>query len=179
MGEKTTLNEKRTFDLVAFKAYVATYDGACNTDLYSDETIVRDMLYGIGLALDKKEFQYASGFKLFLKSLIDSLSKWKFLASALIIAFMLASCGGEVKADKAKTIDKFDLQTLPCGKIYDMYSGHLTILGNDNVMYDVEVPQYVCNALAIGTVIVCPEKAEEPIVDTPADTPADTTEDTE
>jgi hypothetical protein len=45
---------------------VATYDGVSNTDNYADETIIKDMLYGIGLHLDKESYQFANGFKLFL-----------------------------------------------------------------------------------------------------------------
>jgi len=52
------------FDMQKFKEYVQTYDAKKN-GLDNDEIIVKDMLYGIGLCLNKKEFKYADGFKKF------------------------------------------------------------------------------------------------------------------
>lgn len=52
------------FDMQKFKEYVQTYDVKKN-GLDNDDTIVKDMLYGIGLCLNKKEFEYADGFKKF------------------------------------------------------------------------------------------------------------------
>mgnify|MGYP000109025365 CR=1 FL=1 len=52
------------FDMQKFKEYVKTYDAKKN-GLDNDDTIVKDMLYGIGLCLNKKEFEYADGFKKF------------------------------------------------------------------------------------------------------------------
>ena len=52
------------FDMQKFKEYVHTYDAKKN-GLDNDDTIVKDMLYGIGLCLNKKEFSYADGFKKF------------------------------------------------------------------------------------------------------------------
>ncbi len=52
------------FDMQKFKDYVQTYDAKKN-GLDNDDTIVKDMLYGIGLCLNKKEFEFADGFKKF------------------------------------------------------------------------------------------------------------------
>lgn len=52
------------FDMQKFKEYVQTYDAKKN-GLDNDDTIVKDMLYGIGLCLNKKEFEFADGFKKF------------------------------------------------------------------------------------------------------------------
>tara|TARA_R110002012_G_C11467224_1_gene593534 strand:+ start:172 stop:423 length:252 start_codon:yes stop_codon:yes gene_type:complete len=52
------------FDMQKFKEYVQTYDAKKN-GLGNDDNIVKDMLYGIGLCLNKKEFEFADGFKKF------------------------------------------------------------------------------------------------------------------
>jgi hypothetical protein len=52
------------FDMQKFKEYVQTYDAKKN-GLDNDDTIVKDMLYGIGLCLNKEEFMFADGFKKF------------------------------------------------------------------------------------------------------------------
>lgn len=60
------------FDMEKFKEYVNTYDKRKN-GLDNDETIVKDMLYGIGLCLDKEEYCFNEGyknFKAFLKELL-------------------------------------------------------------------------------------------------------------
>lgn len=73
MDNKLNTEEKATrktdvskFDMQKFKEYVNTYD-KCKNGLDNDETIVKDMLYGIGLCLNKKEFEFADGFKKFKK----------------------------------------------------------------------------------------------------------------
>lgn len=53
------------FDLEKYKEYISTYD-AKN---YSDETIVKDMLYGVGISLDEKKYSMANGFKNFINYL--------------------------------------------------------------------------------------------------------------
>lgn len=60
------------FDMQKFKEYVNTYDKRKN-GLDNDDTIVKDMLYGIGLCLDKEEYTFAEGyrkFKTFLKAFL-------------------------------------------------------------------------------------------------------------
>lgn len=71
-NKKLTINNNSKFDMENFKEYVKTYDAKKN-GLDNDDTIVKDMLYGIGLCLNKKEFQYADGFskfKMFIKSFL-------------------------------------------------------------------------------------------------------------
>jgi hypothetical protein len=64
--------KKSEFDWEAFKKYVDTYvpgnHGANDTKI-----IIEDMLYGLGLSIDKKTYAFADGydkFKTFLKELI-------------------------------------------------------------------------------------------------------------
>ena len=59
-----TIHGVSKFDMQKFKEYVQTYDAKKN-GLDNDDTIVKDMLYGIGLSLNKKEFEFADGFKKF------------------------------------------------------------------------------------------------------------------
>ena len=59
------------FDWDTFKEYVNTYD-PIKHGLNNQRTIMHDMLYGIGLSMDKKMYQYNQGyrkFKQFLKEL--------------------------------------------------------------------------------------------------------------
>ena len=58
------INGVSKFDMQKFKDYVQTYNAKKN-GLDNDDTIVKDMLYGIGLCLNKKEFEFADGFKKF------------------------------------------------------------------------------------------------------------------
>ena len=58
------INGVSKFDMQKFKEYVQTYNAKKN-GLDNDDTIVKDMLYGIGLCLNKKEFEFADGFKKF------------------------------------------------------------------------------------------------------------------
>ena len=46
-----------------FQEYVATYkeSNACG----SEETFIKDMIYGIGLSIDKEKYSMASGYKKF------------------------------------------------------------------------------------------------------------------
>lgn len=62
------LEPKSKFDLIYFKNYVNTYTktgpgGGCD----NDGVIVKDLLYGIGVALDGEEYRYADGYEKFLK----------------------------------------------------------------------------------------------------------------
>lgn len=45
-----------------FKKYVKTYK---ETDTLTEEIFILDMIYGIGIALDKKEYQYTPGMRKF------------------------------------------------------------------------------------------------------------------
>mgnify|MGYP003143823603 FL=1 len=56
------------FDIEKFKEYVNTYDAKKN-GLDNSEVIVKDMIYGIGICLDKKEFSFADGYRKFTELL--------------------------------------------------------------------------------------------------------------
>ena len=58
------INGVSKFDMEKFKEYVQTYDAKKN-GLDNDDIIVTDMLYGIGISLNKKEFGFGDGFKKF------------------------------------------------------------------------------------------------------------------
>lgn len=53
-----------------FQKYVATYSDQPYYETYSDETFINDMIYGIGIAIDKK-YEFNKGFKLWKKDLKD------------------------------------------------------------------------------------------------------------
>ena len=60
------------FDIEKFKDYVATYDKS-EQGLDTADVIVKDMIYGIGICVDEKEFSFANGynkFTAFLKSFL-------------------------------------------------------------------------------------------------------------
>ena len=62
--------EKSKFDIEKFKEYVNTYD-VNRHGLGSDKTIIKDMVYGLGIALDEKKYSMADGFRKFVKHLVD------------------------------------------------------------------------------------------------------------
>ena len=62
------INGVSKFDMQKFKDYVQTYDTKKN-GLDNSEVIVKDMIYGIGLCLDKKEFGFADGYRKFTELL--------------------------------------------------------------------------------------------------------------
>jgi isochorismate hydrolase len=53
----------------AHQQYVATYTNQAHYQDYEDRTFINDMLYGIGLALDKDKFFGADGFVRFKEML--------------------------------------------------------------------------------------------------------------
>lgn len=48
-----------------FQHYVATYSKQEHFDSYSDTIFIDDMLYGIGIAIDKAHYEFADGFAKF------------------------------------------------------------------------------------------------------------------
>jgi len=62
--------EKSNFNIEKFKEYVNTYDPHKH-GLGSDVTIIKDMVYGLGIALDEKKYSMADGFRRFIKHLVD------------------------------------------------------------------------------------------------------------
>lgn len=53
----------------AFQSYVKTYPDEAHYLEYMDKTFIFDMLYGLGLAVDREEFYGASGFEKFQNEL--------------------------------------------------------------------------------------------------------------
>jgi hypothetical protein len=65
--------KKSKFNLKAFKKYVNTYD-VLRHGGDDDRIIIKDMIYGIGIALDDEEYRNADGwkkFKAFIQPLLD------------------------------------------------------------------------------------------------------------
>ena len=59
MKEKETTESINKFDMKAFKEYVNTYDEHTHGG-DNNETIVEDMIYGVGLCLDREEYCWAA-----------------------------------------------------------------------------------------------------------------------
>lgn len=74
MAAKKTSTSVKKFDFEKFKKYVDTYDPKKHAFEGSPEVIFEDMLYGIGIAIDKKHNFY-EGFKLFKQFLTERISK--------------------------------------------------------------------------------------------------------
>ena len=66
--------KKHTVDLEYFKNYVETYD---YTQFKYNETFIKDMIYGIGLAIDGENFKMADGYKRFEEFLLNEIFKPK------------------------------------------------------------------------------------------------------
>jgi hypothetical protein len=70
-----TEKQKRMKDVVAkLTHYMDTYDKQYGYVDYDDAIFINDVLYGIGIALDEKEYKYAPGFikfKSFLKEFLN------------------------------------------------------------------------------------------------------------
>jgi hypothetical protein len=62
--------EKHTIDLEYFKNYVETYD---YTQFQYNETFIKDMIYGIGLAVNGDNFKMADGYKRFEEFLLNEI----------------------------------------------------------------------------------------------------------
>ena len=57
---------KRMVEIVRrFQQYVGTYTSQPEYADYPDETFINDMLYGLGIAIDPKDYYAASGFDKF------------------------------------------------------------------------------------------------------------------
>ena len=55
--------------------YVGTYPNQYGYLGYSDETIIDDVLYGLGIALDDDEYQMAEGYRKFQERLLRHIQK--------------------------------------------------------------------------------------------------------
>ena len=57
-----------------------------NPEQYKKETVLKDIIYFMGLSVDKKRYQYAQGYDLFVKHLFSNLNDAE---------FYICDCGGE------------------------------------------------------------------------------------
>ena len=60
--------EKMKAAVAYLQKYVATYSSQCGFESYSEETYIDDILYGLGVSLDKKN-EWAGGFENFKERL--------------------------------------------------------------------------------------------------------------
>ena len=68
--------DHENFDIVKavkyYKNFVNTYE---DYEFLFDTTFIEDMLYGIGVSIDKDKYSWASGYKEFLKYLKNLIDK--------------------------------------------------------------------------------------------------------
>lgn len=55
--------------------YMATYDKQPGYENYSDETLIADVLYGLGVALEGEKYKFGDGFDKFKHVLREHLGK--------------------------------------------------------------------------------------------------------
>ena len=55
--------------------YIETYDKQYGYQNYTDRTFINDILYGLGVALNPENHQYANGFDRWKKELIEFLKE--------------------------------------------------------------------------------------------------------
>lgn len=73
---KLTKKQKRMKEMVVYmKEYWETYDKQSDYLNYTDETFLHDAIYGLGVALNKNEYQWAEGYIKFKAFLARFLSK--------------------------------------------------------------------------------------------------------
>lgn len=71
---KLTPEQKRRHKALAFvKDYVRTYNKQVQWDRVSEDTFIKDMIYGIGVGLDAKAYSFADGFDRFQARLREML----------------------------------------------------------------------------------------------------------
>jgi hypothetical protein len=55
--------------------YMATYDKQPGYLDYSDDMLIKDVLYGLGVAVDDRKYSFANGFDAFKDFLMDMLRR--------------------------------------------------------------------------------------------------------
>ena len=58
----------------SIKNYIDTYHNQFGWEKYKKDTVLNDLVYGIGIAIDKEKYQYANGYDEFKKELIKFLT---------------------------------------------------------------------------------------------------------
>ncbi len=67
--------EKRMRLMVEYlQRYMTTYDQQVGYENYTDHTFIEDVLYGLGVALNPKEHQFADGFDVWKKKLFEHIN---------------------------------------------------------------------------------------------------------
>lgn len=69
--------EKVKSGIEGLKRYINTYDRQVGYLDYTDRTIIEDILYGLGLVIDKDKYCYALGFDKFKEKLREHLREEK------------------------------------------------------------------------------------------------------
>jgi len=69
----TPEQERMTKIVDEFQRYVADYTKQQQYEDYRDDTFLEDMLYGLGVALDRDEYGMASGYREFKKTVLQRL----------------------------------------------------------------------------------------------------------
>ena len=76
MSKSLTTRQKQVeIGIKYLKRYIDTYDKQFGYLDYTDETIIDDILYGLGVAIDSDEYKFASGFRKFKERLAKHLAK--------------------------------------------------------------------------------------------------------
>jgi len=60
--------------IAAMKHYIDTYQDQLGWKQYSKETMLADLVYGIGIAMDRDKYEFADGYNEFKKDLIEFLT---------------------------------------------------------------------------------------------------------
>jgi hypothetical protein len=72
--KKLTKEQQRAKRIIdSLTKYMETYSNQQGYLYYSDETIINDVLYGLGIALNRKEYEWSPGFAKFKQKLIKHL----------------------------------------------------------------------------------------------------------
>jgi len=67
-------DKKRMNRMVKYmQNYWSTYSDQQNYEIFSEDTFIDDALYAIGVALNEKDYMFASGFRRFKQSLRERL----------------------------------------------------------------------------------------------------------
>jgi len=83
-GKVNTASENRMAKIVSyFQNYVATYSDQQNYKTYGDRIFIDDMLYGIGIAINKYQYQNAVGYRLWKKELLKFMNNQTYNFSEL------------------------------------------------------------------------------------------------
>lgn len=67
--------ERMKLMVMYLKRYMETYDKQPGYENYGDDTLINDVLYGLGVALDPDNHTFASGFDLWKKKLVEHIQK--------------------------------------------------------------------------------------------------------